>query len=255
MTDSQKTNFENWQQWGRRPDVSDTHHMDRLKGNLPEMESTKQLVKLISSVYEPGMRILDVGCNVGHYLTGIRKKYPKLDYVGVDAYKHYVDYAKNFFINDSHAKFLIKDIFKPIFPNDPFDVVFCCNVLLHLPDFRIPVKNLLSSTKKICFIRSLFGDKTTKVNTPVIDEYDEEGNPLESYFHNTWKKEYFADFVNKLGWKVEFLVDEFDTSKIQQEYENVKKHDKTYSGTAIINGKQVVDNIVLNYSWAKITSL
>ena len=58
-----------------------------------------------------------------------------------------------------------------------------------------------------------------------------------------------------MGWKVEFLVDEFDTSKIQQEYENVKKHDKTYSGTAVINGKQVVDNIILNYSWAKITPL
>ena len=50
-------------------------------------ESTKQLVQLVSQIYKPGMSVLDVGCNVGHYLLGLRKKFPTLDYTGVDAYE------------------------------------------------------------------------------------------------------------------------------------------------------------------------
>ena len=85
------------------------------------MESTKQLVDLISNVYADGMNILDVGCNVGHYLSGIRRKFPKLDYVGVDAYSNYIEKAKKSFISNSHAKFEVKDIFQSNSIQDEFE--------------------------------------------------------------------------------------------------------------------------------------
>ena len=145
--------YEDWQIWGRKPTEQERTLVDRATGNLPEMESTKQLVELISSVYQPGQKILDVGCNVGHYLRGIRRVFPDVHYVGVDAYEHYVNKAKEIFSNDPYSSFEIKDIFNPLFPKEPSEIVYCCNVLFHLPDFRKPIKNILESTKHVCFIR------------------------------------------------------------------------------------------------------
>ena len=245
--------FEPWQQWGLRPEEAEGHHHQRLMGNLPEMESTKQLVKLISEVYKPEMKLLDVGCNVGHYLLGLRKKFPIAIYKGVDAYKQYIEKAKTAFANDPNASFEVKDIFKPLFPDNPYEIVFCCNVLLHLPDFRIPIKNLLESTKHTCFIRTLLGDKSSIVKTLVTEKFDDNGNPLDFNFLNTWSIEYFSQYVNKLGWNIKIIQDESNFSNIEGEYDKIKKDDKQYSGTRIIGNNQVVDNIIFNWGWARIT--
>ena len=86
--------MEKWQQWDVDPIPESRYNIKRVKGELPEMESTKQLVNLISEVYRPKMKVLDVGCNVGHYLSGIRKKFFDLDYTGVDAYDFYIKTAQ-----------------------------------------------------------------------------------------------------------------------------------------------------------------
>jgi SAM-dependent methyltransferase len=240
-----------WKQWEQDPDSESKYNIQRVNGDLPEMESTKQLVDLISDVYEDGMNILDVGCNVGHYLSGIRKKFPKLDYVGVDAYSNYIEKAKNAFIADSHAKFEVKNIFQPLYPDNPFDIVYSCNVLLHLPDFRIPVSNLLESTKKICFIRTLLGDNTNLVKSPTKEEYDDQGNPLDYWYLNTWKKEYFTNFIEKLGWKTTIIPDIFQSKSIQDEFENAKN--RSHIGTKILGENQVIENVICNWAWVKIT--
>jgi len=246
--------YENWQQWAKRPDQAERTLVDRALGNLPVMESTKQLVKLVSQVYQPNMKILDVGCNVGHYLRSLRSKFPDLDYTGVDAYEHYIEKARIIFKDDKYAYFEKKDIFKPLYQKNPFDIVFCCNVLFHFPDFRIPVKNLLASTKKVCFIRLMLSEFTSIVKLVYEDKYDEEGNPLDYRYYNTWNKEYFIDYVKSLDWHVQLIPDEFDPTVIQKEFETIKTK-KFDMGTKIIDGKQVIENIVANYMWAKITPI
>ena len=244
--------FKPWQQWGFKPELESKHNEERLKGKLADMESTKQLVDLISEVYESGMKVLDVGCNIGHYLKGIRKKFPLLEYTGVDAYDYYITKAKEGFSDDPHAKFEVKDVFEPLYPDDPYDVVFCCNVIVHLPDFRKPVSNLLQSTMKTCFIRTPLGDNTTIVKASITEQFDEEGNPLNYWYINTWNRDYFIDFIKKLGWNTELIHDKFDSSKIQNEYESIKS-DKIDLGTYVVGGKQMVNNILLNWEWIKIT--
>lgn len=241
----------NWELWAKRPEDEMKCNVERIHGNLPDMESNKQLVKLISEIYEPEMTVLDVGCNVGHYLLGIRKKLPQIKYTGVDAYEIYIETAKKAFSHDQNARFEIKDIHNPIFPNNPSDISFCCNVILHLPDFRIPVKNLLSSTKKVCFIRTLFGLRTSVVKIPEKSLFDDTGSPLDYYYYNTWEKNYFSKFVNSLGWNVEFIKDEFEPENIKNEYDGVKEK----KGTTIIDGYQVIGNIMANWEWAKLTPL
>lgn len=248
----QKPRYEDWQQWGKLPESESRYNLERVKGNLPEMESTKQLVKIISKFYSRNSKVLDVGCNVGHYLRGIRKTHPELDYTGADAYEIYIKQAKEAFANDPNAKFEIKDIFKSLFPKNPFDIVFCCNVLLHLPDFREPVKNLLESTKKVCIIRTLLGDTSTIVKSSLDSKFDEKGNPTNFLYLNTWEKNYFINYIKKLGWNIEIQPDEFNPELIQKEHEKIKtnKFDKP---TRVVNGKQIVENIIVNWQWAIIT--
>lgn len=238
----------NWKQWAKRPEVEQTL-IDRAKGVLPEMESTKQLVTLVRKVYQPGMRVLDVGCNTGHYLRGLRRIDPKLDYTGVDAYAVYIDQAKMVFADDKNVKFEVKDIFEPLFPEQPFSIVFCCNVLLHLPDFRTPVRNLLDSTKNVCFIRALFGEYTTIVKRAMTPVFDNDGDPCDFVYQNTLQQEYFAKFVQALGWNIEWIADNFDPNVLASEFNTIKKG----RGTRIVDGKQVDGNIIFNWMWAKLT--
>ena len=46
--------FKDWQQWGKRPDESERHNIHRLSGELPDMECTNQLVKIISEIHTAG---------------------------------------------------------------------------------------------------------------------------------------------------------------------------------------------------------
>lgn len=237
-----------WQPWARRPEVEGTL-VERARGTLPEMESTRQLVDLVQQEYRPGMRVLDVGCNAGHYLRGLRRMDPELEYVGVDAYSHYIDQAREIFSEDEHARFEVMDIHAPLFPTDQFDIVFCCNVILHLPDFRTPIRNLLESTSGVCLVRTLLGDRTTKARRAAIEELDEDGEPLEFIFQNTWSREIIANEVRSLGWAAEIIEDEFDPSVLASEFDTLKKGD----GTSVIGGRQVDGVVLFNWEWLKIT--
>lgn len=234
--------------WGKRPEIEGTL-AKRASGELGEMQCTMQLVKLIQSVYKPGMSILDVGCNVGHYLHGIRRIDAQAQYRGVDAYEHYIDQARNFFANDQNASFAVADITKPLYKENPYDIVYCCNVILHLPFFKTPVRNLIESTKKYCFIRTLLGGVTTKVQRAFEEKFDDEGQPLDFYYENTYSTEYFTDFIRSLGCDVEVIDDEFDSKVLASEYQNLKRG----NGTRIIDGIQADQNIILNWKFVKIT--
>ncbi len=234
--------------WATTPEAEGTL-ADRARGVLPEMESTKQLVKLVSGMYKPGMTVLDVGCNAGHYLRGLHRLDPTLAYTGIDAYPSYIEQALEIFADDPNAQFAVKSILDPLYPNDPRDISYCCNVLLHLPDFRVPVRNILASTTQVCFIRSLFGEYTTIVRRARDHELDKHGDPVRFIFQNTWEESLFTTFVESLGWKVEFIEDEFDPKVLESEYGELKKG----RGTRIVGAKQVDGNIVFNWVWAKIT--
>jgi len=236
----------NWRPWIKESSY-DKLMTDRATGKLPEMESAKQLIEIIKEEYSSGMRLLDVGCNLGHYLRSLRNFNAELTYVGVDFLERYIKKARKIFQDDKFARFEVKDVFQPIFPENPFDIVFSCNVLLHLPDFRKPVKNILDSTKNICIIRTLLGEKTTIVKSVNKNEFDSEGNPLEYTFQNTWDMKYFTKYIKKMNFDVEIIPDKFNSEAIQRDYD--KEH---YGrGTKTLSGKQIDSNIIFNWVWVK----
>lgn len=237
-----------WQVWQDSPEVEGTL-VKRARNELPPMESTKQVAKIIKSIYKPGMRILDVGCNAGNYLRGLLPIDSSIRYTGVDAYKVYIDQAKEIYRNFPNAEFAVKDIFKPLYPKDPYDIVFCCNVILHLPDFRTPIKNLLQSTKKYCIIRTLVGPYNTIVKRAVGDDFDGNSEPKRFHYQNTYTESLLSKYIDNLGWRSQFIEDEFRPNILKKEFRTLKSG----MGTDVIGGKQVDGNIVFDWKFIKIT--
>ena len=139
----------NWDTWSKNPSTEKTKL--RAVKKLPTMECTKQLKKIIDKVYKPKMKILDFGCASGHYYLELNKLNKNLNYTGYDATKNYINFAKKNFKNNPNVTFKVENLLsknKKI--KEKFDIVYCCNVLLHLPELKLPIKNLLSRTNKYC---------------------------------------------------------------------------------------------------------
>ena len=242
---------DNWRVWEWKDDVESTLLL-RAKGELPEMESTKQLVKLMSKVYEPGMTVLDVGCGPGHYLRGMHRLDPQISYQGVDATKRFIEAASQIYKDTPNARFQVGDIFDLPFSEPSFDIVTCNNVLLHLPDFQTPIRNLLRACKKHCFIRTLVSDRSYIVKFAQGEDFDEHGNPLRFIYQNTYSKSVLQRFITAQGnFDVQFIEDEFDPRIIEQEFTELKKG----RGTRCVEGVQIEGNIVFEWWFLKITRL
>ena len=242
---------DNWRIWESDPSVEKTL-FKRATGELPEMESTKQLVELVREIYKPEMKILDVGCGPGHYYRGLRQIDPSINYTGLDATKMYIEFAKDTF-NGTSAEFCVGDIFDIPDEIGKFDIVFCCNVILHLPDFRVPLKNLLKACKKYCFIRTLISDNTYLHKFVIGNDFDEMNNPKKFIYQNTYSFELIKSYVDSLGeYSVESIEDTFDPTVLAGEFHTVKK--KSPGATRILDGLQVSGNLLFEWKWLKIVS-
>lgn len=240
-----------WRIWNKDDSVEARTFL-RTTGELPEMECTKQLVNLISEVYEPGMKVLDVGCASGHYYNGIRRIDENIGYFGIDATVSYIEFAINYFKDNPNANFEVGDIFDlDNLYNLKFDITYCCNVLLHLPEFREPVRNLLKVTKKTCFIRTLLSDKTHLSKYLYSDQFDEKGEPIDFVYQNTYSYDLFKSHIESLGeFDVEFIDDEFDALSINKEFDDFKE--KQGAVTKIQNNIQIAGSKVFEWKWVKI---
>ena len=240
--------------WAEDPSVEE-RTFKRVTGDLPEMECTKQLVDLISDIYHPGMTVLDVGCAAGHYYNGLVRIDSNIEYSGVDPTNPYIEFAKNYFKDNNKVRFQVGDIFS-LHENlkNGFDIVYCCNVLLHLPSFQVPIRNLIKASKKYVIIRTLIAENTHMSQFLYSDSFDENGNPCDFIHQNTYSVSGIECFISSLGnYKVEFLDDKFDTGQIQSEYEKYK--DIQSAVTNIQNNVQIAGSKVFEWKWIKIEKL
>jgi len=237
--------------WDRDPAV-EQRTFDRAAGNLPEMESAKQLRHLISQVYKPDQLILDVGCAAGHYLNSLESLDPNIKYTGIDATKKYIDFAKENFTNKKNVNFEVADIFKM---NDRYsqshDVVFCCNVLLHLPSVKIPIENLVNASRGYVFIRTLVSGNTHLSKFLYSDSFDEDGEPNDFVFQNTYSSKYLKNIIEGLNIsEFELIEDSFDSAQINAEFSQYKERQSAV--TEVLGNKQIAGSKVFEWAWIKI---
>ena len=242
-----KTDFEklDWKIWSKNDLVEERTYL-RAKGELPEMQSAIQLRDILGSI-EADVSVMDVGCASGHYLRSIRQLNESCTYTGVDATSKYIESAKEIFKEDKFAKFEVQDIYEL---NMSADIVFCCNVLLHLPSIKQPLTNLLSHFNERLVIRTLISEKTHLSQYLYSDVFDENGNPTDFLFQNTYSFEYLRYLVSQFdpNLRVEFIEDVYDVAALQEEGKSWKKR-QGFATTAIENNLQIAGDKGFRWHW------
>lgn len=152
------------------------------------------------------------------------------------------------------------------FEDNTFDIVISCNLLLHLPGIFKPIKECMRIAKKCVIFRMLVGDSTYIVkqvrnrnhgkefDVDPADELDEEGNPRISNFFNIYNRDYILGCIKRVkkNCKVEFIEDlNFNKNAIMRSYKDDFKG--KLGATRIIDGRQVVDDIICRWHFIKIT--
>ncbi len=237
-----------WDLWKKYPLIERRTFL-RAKGIVPEMECTKQLIKIIKPLYKDNMSILDVGCAAGHYLNSIKTLSNKLNYLGVDGNPKYINFAKKYYKNTG-AKFQTFDIYKLNQKKiGKYDIVYCCNVLLHMPDIFQPLKNLLNVTNKICIIRTLIDNQTHLSKVVFKEKFNKKFEPEKFTYQNTYSEKILRKFLSQIGkFKIKFLKDEFQGKKINKEYKNYARIQGPAT-TKVINNLQIAGNKVFKWRW------
>lgn len=247
------TEKDNWRIWDDDKAYGE-RFFHRIKGELPEMESSKALAKILKKQIYKNYNILDVGCGCGHYLKSLLSEIEiPFNYTGVDATNYYIELAKKAWADFSSASFYTGDIFDLPFDDNSFDVVYCCNVFLHLPSIKKPLEELIRVSRKIVVVRSLFSERSFRIqdvhqknDDSSYIEFDEDGEPVSYHFYNIYSKNYVQSLI---PYKIQFNEDNnYKTSAIIDEFKLFSTQDQSH----IIDGKQVNGCIIQPWQFAQI---
>jgi 2-polyprenyl-3-methyl-5-hydroxy-6-metoxy-1,4-benzoquinol methylase len=201
--------------WSAAPTYGEVFYA-RAVGKAPEMESSKATARQLKGVIVPGSHVLDVGCGTGHYLRSLRREYTfPFSYEGADITPYYIRLAKKAYAHDSNAHFRVASIDDLPFKPRTFDIVMCCNVLLHLPDIVKPIRELWRVTCGTMLIRTHIGTtnfRIQQVPEPAVLKgkkdpvFHSNGEPIKhNFFHNIYSERY-------LRWLCGTLPDVADVS-------------------------------------------
>jgi ubiquinone/menaquinone biosynthesis C-methylase UbiE len=236
----------------------------RATGDAPEMESSKAAARQLKGLVSADTKILDVGCGVGHYLRSLRKEYPvPFSYHGADITPEYITLGNKAFSDDSNTDFTVASIEDLPFDDKSFDVVMCCNMLLHLPYVVKPIQELWRVTKGTLLIRTQVGNSTFRIKQvpePDVFEgmedplFEKNGEPKTCHYYNIYSERYirwlFGTFSDVEDVSIE-LDKDFDPKAIgSDQWPEDKKPDNL---TEMWNGWQVHRYILQPWSFIRVT--
>ena len=237
----------NWNIWEEKSEIE--RSIQRVKGLLPEMECAKQLAQIIKKYYKKDYKVLDFGCAAGHFYKSLIKIDKNISYTGFDVTKPYIQFAKKYFNQNNNTSFEIQNIFslsKKYY--NKFDIVFCSNVLLHLPSIDLALQNLLKATNKYCIIRTLVSDNTHLSKFYHNDKTNKKGILKSFQFQNTYSYNLIKKKIKKFGnYQISFVDDKYNGKKINNEY---LKYKKKYPGlTKFVDSVQISGSKVFEWKW------
>lgn len=129
--------------------VPPNYYQKGIKNSLLQMfwhtNKLNIVLKTIKNKTQNPKSILDVGCASGWFLNEISKKFPRARCVGLDVYKNAIDYGKRKY---KDLILLNKDAHKIPYKSNTFDVVICTEVLEHVQDPKLVIKEIKRVLKK-----------------------------------------------------------------------------------------------------------
>jgi SAM-dependent methyltransferase len=170
----------------------------------------------IDSVMQDNIDVLDVGCGTGLVSNLFADKY-KSNFTAID-FSDSIDYARNFAKKNGikNVKWVKKD-FLLFNPEKKYDVIICCGVLHHIPQYETAlakIKSLLKPNGKLVLaVYNPYGKilkRFFKINYNCDILYqDQELNPFELSFNNKQVKAMCKDlnFLSSAPSVANYLVD------------------------------------------------
>ena len=147
-------------------------------------------LKEINRVMKDKLEVLDIGCGTGLVSNTFATLYPASSFTGVD-FSNSIDYAKKISKENNITNIhWIKEDFLTVKLNKKYDVVICCGVLHHIPQYREALDKLKSLLKPggtlLIALYNPLGKilkhvKKINYNSPTLFE-DQENNPFELSF-------------------------------------------------------------------------
>ena len=97
----------------------------------------------------------DIGCNVGHFWKGLKRRNLDIDYCGYDIEERYLAFGRSFF-PELEEKLILSDITQER-PRQA-DVTVVSATLEHLPELSPGLDNLFETTSRLAVIRTFLGE-------------------------------------------------------------------------------------------------
>lgn len=109
------------------------------------VKETIKLLKDDCGIDKKGLKLLDVGCASGWFLSQVHGRYPYLKCFGVDVYQKAIEHAQKSY---SQFSFSQADAHYLPFQEGFFDIVICFNVLEHVINPQKVMKEIKKVVKK-----------------------------------------------------------------------------------------------------------
>jgi ubiquinone/menaquinone biosynthesis C-methylase UbiE len=247
-----------------------SHNLRRLKGELPEKESSKAVIELLRSRLTNNQKVLEVGSSVGHLAKSLGKLKLNLHYTGVDIDQYAISKGIEFLNSNTlsgvqHASLLEAPAESLPYANQSFDVVISLNVLEHLKEPRKAIQEFVRCSRKYVLIRTLVSDQTFIVqevrNSNHInlgykhlelplpqDELDENGIPKVFIYQNVYSKDLIQGIVSEEKTVKHCEIFE-DLMFSQKAFDLDNKLSNLPRATKVIEGKQVRGLFIDTHYW------
>ncbi|MFA6249983.1 MAG: methyltransferase domain-containing protein [Candidatus Shapirobacteria bacterium] len=120
--------------------------IDKLLSREPDPAYKRRAGLVLKNIGLVGReKILEVGCGRGFYVNNLAKLQPKTKIWGIDLNTRYLEQAKNG--ASSNEKLLVADATQLPFKNDFFDRVIASEILEHIPDDVLALKEIFRVLK------------------------------------------------------------------------------------------------------------
>lgn len=133
-----------WENWNKEiVDKLEAHwnkSMHERRGYYSVLKDLKTKEGMIS--------LLDMGCGICVDLPFVKSL--GFTYYGLDSSKDMIERAKQRFPNENIE---LGDVFKINYPDNQFDIVMNIDILMHIPNYSIALKELFRVTKKVFVLK------------------------------------------------------------------------------------------------------